>query len=101
MDTDRKILRLGAAVIICAVLLHLTGNGWVPDREKLVQTILFLQTGRMIQPVVPEEPTVPPTLPTQAATEPEETVPLETVPQPAVLMHRKLNMLSCRFSLAA
>lgn len=85
MDTDRKILRLGAAVILCAVLLHLTGNGWVPDQEKFIQTILFLQTGRMIQPTAPETPTVPPTSPTQGPTEPEETVPLETVPQPVVL----------------
>ena len=82
MDTDRKLLRLGAAVILCAVVLHFVGNGQLPQQEKIVQTLLFMQTGRRIRPT---EPTESEEIPTQPATEPEETLPPETVPQPAVL----------------
>ena len=81
MDTDGKLLRLAAAVILCAVLLHLIGNGQLPDREQVAQAMLFLQTGRRAQPLEPEEP------PTQMPTESTEavSVPQETTPQPAVL----------------
>ena len=81
MDTDQKILRLGVAVIIGAVLLHLIGNGQLPDREQVAKTMLFLQTGRRVQTIEPKEiPTQPPTESTEAVT-----VPQETMPQPAVL----------------
>lgn len=78
MDTDRRLLRLAAAVILCAAAVRLVGNGQLPDREKVVQTILFLQTGRLAQPTepLPSSPTQPPT---EAPTVPPETTPPKAV----------------------
>lgn len=75
MDIDRKILRLGTAVIICAVLLRLVGNT-LPGQlvraigqEDVIRAILFLQTGRVVR-----QPDVE-----RISTEPVETVTAETV----------------------
>ena len=81
MDTDRKILRLGTAVILAALALHLAGNGKLPKREDVVRTLLFLQTGRWAQPAEPEEVAVEPTVETTVAV----AAPLETTPSKTIL----------------
>lgn len=76
MDIDRKVLRLGATVILCAVLLRLVGNtlpgDWIRNigQDDLIRAVLFLQTGRIVRPSeVEAEPTKPEESVTAIATE--------------------------------
>lgn len=56
MDQQRKTLRVGAAVILCAVVLRLAGSGFFqPVVQALAQPevtsfLLYLETGRVIRP---------------------------------------------------
>ena len=85
MELQRKGLQLGAAMLICAVLLRLLGSG-LPEKavaffsdERIMAGILFLQTGRVIRPMenlAEEEPAA--TQATQPA-EPAPTAPEEPV----------------------
>lgn len=66
VNYDRNILRICAAVILCAVLFRALDalNTYHADAAA---TLLFLETGRIAQPT---EPSAPETVPTIAATEP-------------------------------
>lgn len=74
MDTDRKILRMGAAVILCAALLRLAG-GVLPDKvaqavngETFMSLLLFLETGRWVNPSEIQKE-IPPPIPTLPQTQ--------------------------------
>ena len=80
MDTDRKILRLGAAVIVCAVVLRMLGGvgaeavEQVLQSPKIGQALVFISTGRVVRQAdmdarehreetpesAPTEPSIPP-----------------------------------------
>ena len=80
MDHQRRVIRMGAAVIITAILLRLIGGGLFDSfgellKDTRVQSFLvYLQTGRIVrlpqpQPQPQPQETLPPT---QPATQPEE-----------------------------
>ena len=88
MDMERKVLRIGTAVVVCAVALRLLSGGLIGNIVKAMSTpaaascMLFLSTGRLVHyeepqasfPTEPEEvflteATTEPVLPT-AATQP-------------------------------
>lgn len=79
MDTDRKILRIGAAMILCAVLVRWIGNGqvgrWIRSTgpEELARAVLFLQTGRVVRPAEQREEPASQTEPAVEAAAYEET----------------------------
>lgn len=61
MNTDRKILRLCTAAVLCAVFLRLAGPSLaVWDHTELASFLLFLQTGRVVRQMeqIPEPETV-------------------------------------------
>lgn len=76
MDTNRRVLQIGAAVISCALFFRLLGGGVMEtaaqalSQQTVTKIILFLETGRTL-PTPPPEETVPP---------PEASVPTETQP---------------------
>lgn len=75
---ERKILRVGAAAILCATVLRLYGRALPAiDQEKLVAAMVFVQTGRMLRK--PEE--APPATEPAAVIQVQETAP-ETEPEP-------------------
>jgi len=82
MELERRALQIGAAAIICAIILRLAGN--LPSEVKnfltgpeFARTAIFLHTGRLVR--LPEEVAVPilpgpeETQPTEASTAPAET----------------------------
>ena len=78
---EQKVLRTGALVVACAIVLRLFGSWWgsVPLKfpERMATLLFFMQTGRVVRT---EEASFSP--PPAPATEPtEETVPV-TVPPP-------------------
>lgn len=98
MEHEGRSLRVGTAVIICAVLLRLASTGFFDPafglltRPEIASFVIYLETGRVVRPaqssqiliLKPEtQPTQPtqatlPVQPTEAATVPtfiEETVP--------------------------
>lgn len=81
MDREGKILRLGAAVILCAVLIRLAGEeNWHFKRERLMELMFFWQTGYRVEHVEPTqpEPTTAPTQPSaQPAIAPQPLLPLQ------------------------
>lgn len=95
MDWERKSIRLGAAVICCAVLIRLfTGGAGTKLVSKLtgpkvMSTLLFLETGRVVRESVSTFPTtipttVPTTLPSQTEPTPAATQPPTVATQPEV-----------------
>lgn len=64
MDTDRRVLQVGAAVIACALFFRLLSGGvmetavQVLTQQRLAEIILFLETGRAVrvQPPADEPP---------------------------------------------
>lgn len=83
MELERRSLRIGTAVVVCAILLRLMGGGFV---GKLVQTLgspeitsflLYMETGRVVRPIEPVLSTQPPQT---EATIPPETQPPQTQP---------------------
>lgn len=73
---DRRVLRLGAMVILLAIAVRLVGNSALGtvlqdlDTSRLSSAILFFQTGRLVRTAISEE-TVPITEPdTAPVTEP-------------------------------
>lgn len=93
MDWERKSIRLGAAAIVCAVLLRLVTGGVATkllhriSEPKTLSALLFLETGRVVRETAPTATRpVPTQAPTQSPTTPTETQPpppVETVPQQA------------------
>lgn len=77
MDLERKSLRIGAAVIGCAVLLRLLSGSLIGNtvqflgQSDLASWILFFETGRFVRPVPDPEETLPP------ETQPETVVPTD------------------------
>lgn len=80
MDHQRRVIRMGAAVIITAILLRLIGGGLFDSLGELLKDtrvqsfLVYLQTGRIVrlpqpQPQPQPQETLPPT---QPATQPEE-----------------------------
>lgn len=80
---ERKVLRIGAAVIICAVLLRLLSStdlaAAVTDPEKVGAALLFLSTGRVVRPASIRQTEPPEEESTQEPTQPEETPPSPAV----------------------
>lgn len=78
MDNDRKILRLGAVVILCAIVLRLLGSVGLGSavsalsQSDAASVMLFLQTGRVVRQAQTQ---------TQAQEEPEQTQPQSTQPE--------------------
>lgn len=70
MDNDRKILRLGSAVILGAIVLRLLGSVGLGaavnalSQSEAASVMLFLQTGRVVRQVQPQ---------TEEQEEPEQT----------------------------
>ena len=90
MISRRKALRLGSALIACALLLRLADTGlfsflFPEERGGLPSLLLYLETGRIVRP---PEPTAPPPAaqPAPAETEPPQTPqPWEFFPEDASL----------------
>ena len=81
MDLHQKSLRIGAAALVCALLLRFF-SGSVPQTllrglatPENLSFLLYLETGRMLRMVRPE---------VTAATEPEETAPPPVTLSPAL-----------------
>lgn len=83
MDLERRSLRIGTVVVVCAILLRLLGSGFV---DKLVQVfgspeitsfLLYMETGRVVRPMEAAMSTQPPET---EATTPPEVQPLQTDP---------------------
>ena len=73
MNIDGKILRIGAAVILCAVFVRLLGNNpsIAIDHEGIGTALVFLQTGRVVKLSKNVETQPTEESPAPAATEPE------------------------------
>ncbi len=68
MDQERRSLRLGAAIIVCAVVLRLAATGFFSPltlalaRPEVLSLVTYLETGRVVRPA--EIPTATATVPT-------------------------------------
>lgn len=92
MDTDRRVLQVGAAAVVCALLFRLLGGGVMETtvqaltQQRVTEIILFLETGRAvrIQPPADEPPLKEGV---SGHTEPEETIAVlsENTQQPSAL----------------
>lgn len=83
MDMERKILRMGAVVILGALLLRLLGSGILETaaqafaQPEMASAMIFLQTGRLVRLETPAESPPPET------TAPTETEPVTVQKEPA------------------
>ena len=67
MDQERRSLRLGAAVIVCAVVLRLAATGFFSpltrtlERPQFLSLLTYLETGRVVRPsqTLPTQETEP------------------------------------------
>lgn len=90
MKTEEKVLRVGAAVIIFALLLRLFAGGfyekllqWL-ESDQLAASLLYMGTGKVFRPYTEPEPDIQPvTEPVQPPTQPVQT-PAEFSPEDAV-----------------
>ncbi len=90
MDIEKWTLRAGAAALACVILLQLGKGrafeavGKILSGPKALSVILFLETGRVLPPVVPQQ-TNPPT---QTEQQPEPVSPSapEKKPEPVTFM---------------
>lgn len=89
MKPEKQALRIGAAALLCALLLRLFTSGTFAQAvsalssPELISFVLYLETGRLYRPVVPEDATTPETV-EQTQTLPEETLPEIDAPAQAV-----------------
>jgi len=87
VDMDRRVLRIGSAMVICAVVLRLLSGGLFGSVVRALSTpeaaswLLFLSTGRMVRYEPPTPTTTTDPEPTQPSAAPTEAPPLR---QPAV-----------------
>lgn len=85
MEQERKSIRVGVAVICCAVLLRLLGGDtgrWVGkalQKPQVISAVLLMETGRVVG--LPDLPEVEKKTPAPTVETPE-TEPTETVPAP-------------------
>ena len=87
MKPEKQTRRLGLAVVIFALILRLAADGPLAEAVAAVSSpewisfALFLETGRLYRPVLPEEATVAETveqtLPPEQSLPPEQTMPPE------------------------
>ena len=95
MDREGKILRLGAAVIVCATLLRLAGGGfqqvaaYLPEGEDLLSLAVFLQSGYVLRWEEKQEETLP--VSTEPQPEPTQPTPAIPTPQPLTLTAQQLQ----------
>ena len=89
MDQYGKALRLGSAVILCAIVLRLGTLGvfapvgaWLTSPH-VASVFLFLETGHVLRPAVPVATTPPATEPAPTPTEAPPTTAPTTPVQPA------------------
>ena len=99
MDNQRKCLRIGAAVIGCAVVLRLLSVSGIRlgfDSREAVSTMLFFSTGRLVRLAQPQQPE-PATEPVQETaadtqpTEPDRQTPVFTAADTALLQVRNTS----------
>ena len=84
MDLQRRGLRIGAAVIACAVLLRLADGGMgklirLLSDQRVMSAIFFLETGRVVRPVeelIQSEEVRPPAPPPPETVTPEPVLPV-------------------------
>lgn len=84
MKPEQKSLRIGAAVILLAVMLRFLGSGFlsgVSANTDLAAVLLYAGTGRVFTAT---EVTAPPQQDPEAPTEPEATVPKPSEPEQQV-----------------
>lgn len=81
MELERRSLRIGAAVIVCAILLRLLSGGMAGrvvhalGSPEMTSFLLYMETGRIVRPMEP----IPSTEPAETASPPETEPPAETV----------------------
>lgn len=77
MEQERRSIRVGLAVIACAVVFRLLGSGVLQSaaaflsHPEALSLMVYLETGRIIRQSPPQEPIQPETLPTVPAALPE------------------------------
>lgn len=109
MNTDRRVLQIGAAVIGCALFFRLLGGGIMEtavqalNQQTLTKIILFLETGRTLPTPPPEEATAPPETSAPTETQPAETQAVlaantEELPQPVVFAQSDAALAQVRNS---
>ena len=90
MNWEKWCLRVGAAAVLCAILLRLSSGGALGtmvqtlSSQEALSTMLFLETGRVIRPAQSQsatEPTEEPTQTTQTQPAEAETTPREETAQ--------------------
>lgn len=96
MKPEKQTLRLGLAVVICALVLRLITGGPFANTVAAIASpewisfALFLETGRVYRPVLPAEVTVPETveqtLPPQQTQPPQEEAVAVFSPEDAALV---------------
>lgn len=84
MDIHKRSLQIGLGVLLCALVFRLGGG--ITDklaaflsRPQVASTLLFLETGRVVRAVEPEQPTAP-----AEETVPETVLPTEPAAEPVV-----------------
>lgn len=99
MDLERKTLRVGTAVLVCALFFRLLASGVMEttvgalSQQEVAAALLFLETGRVVRTTPPEE-TVSKAQPVD-----EETVAPADVaktPQPAVFSQADADLVEVR-----
>lgn len=84
MDQQRKIVRMGAVLIVFAITLRLFGGGFFDSVGRLLQNeqaqsfLVYLMTGRLVRLPQSEPAQTTQTLPQQTTSPPEQTLPPET-----------------------
>ena len=103
MDLQKRSLRIGAAAIVCAVVIRLLAGGQLQNAvaavqipEGLASFLLYLETGRVVRPTEPTQPpeTVPPAPTLPSATTPTPDLPVFTAGDAAYL--ELTNYSSCQ-----
>lgn len=87
MDISHKSLRIGAAAILCAVILRLFSSGLIDtavsilSKPETASVIFYLETGRVVRSPEPQVPTQPETThPPETTPQQETTFPVSSVP---------------------
>lgn len=73
---ERKVLHIGAAAVICALVLRLLSGSLLllPDRQQIASALLFFSTGRLIRPAATSETSAPDQTEAAQPTEPDRIV---------------------------
>lgn len=77
MDLQKRVLQIGAAAILCALLLRFGGSlvgrlTYAMSQPETASLLLFLETGRVIRPAQPQAVTTEPTYPSEPTYAKEE-----------------------------